>query len=208
MYQLFESLKSHASFSHILVLEDDLIVSPDFYISGLSLIEICRKLQKAGIPIYDVNLYNGRSINPTCSLNAVEISPHFESHGYLISRETFEEVWNHLDIFMSCNDGWDYSVRLFRVLGMIPRYNLQPCISRTRHIGEFGMHENPLHYKELNYAAVKISNGSKVNWKEFELLKYDTRDEELVYSTCYDPQNFSGITGPFISQKLDPSLIF
>jgi len=109
-------------------------------------------------------------------------------------------------------------------LGMIPRYNLQPCISRTRHIGEFGMHEvrsssikpysvkyfcqNPLHYKELNYAAVKISNGSKVNWKEFELLKYDTRDEELVYSTCYDPQNFSGITGPFISQKLDPSLIF
>jgi len=116
LYQLFESLKSHASFSHILVLEDDLIVSPDFYISGLSLIEICRKLQKAGIPIYDVNLYNGRSINPTCSLNAVEISPHFESHGYLISRETFEEVWNHLDIFMSCNDGWDYSVRLFRVV--------------------------------------------------------------------------------------------
>lgn len=57
-----------------------------------------------------------RSINPTCSLNAVEISPHFESHGYLISRETFEEVWNHLDIFMSCNDGWDYSVRLFRVV--------------------------------------------------------------------------------------------
>ncbi|KAK4524791.1 hypothetical protein GAYE_SCF06G2694 [Galdieria yellowstonensis] len=220
LYHLFESLKSHACFSHILVLEDDLIVSPDFYTTGLSLIEICRKLQKKGIPIYNVNLYNG--INPTCSLNAVEIVSHFDSLGYLISRETFEEIWKHLDIFMSCNDGWDHSVRLLQVLGMIPRYNLQPCISRTRHIGEFGMHvvrcssikpnsvkyccQNPLQYKELNYAAVKISNGSKVNWKEFELLKYDTRDEEF-YSKCYDPQNFSGITGPFISQKLDPSLI-
>ncbi|EME31129.1 alpha-1,6-mannosyl-glycoprotein beta-1,2-N-acetylglucosaminyltransferase [Galdieria sulphuraria] len=207
LFTIFKLVNFQDSFSHALVLEDDLVVSRDFYKTGKSLVTIAKLLQTKGITVRDINLYNHRSIHSECSFNDVELTPTFESCGYLISRDTFEAIWNNVDIFVKFEDGWDWSVRLLRVLGIIPRYNLQPCISRTLHIGEIGMHTNPTLYEESEYASVTISNGTAINWKEYNLLKYNRSEEKFVYSKCYDEQQFGGITGPFASQQLEPSLI-
>lgn len=197
---LFNSVKGTIPFEHIMVLEDDLVVAMDIYETALALLETTKRFE-ALQGIYDINLYRFNT-EKDCSLESALITTAFESYGYVISRYTFSQVEKNFDLFLSCEDGWDWSVRLLRKVGLIPKYSLQPCISRTQHRGETGIHLTPEIYKEERHDKVVLSDASSLSMSYFHILEYNQADESNLFSKCYNETVHSNIRGPFLEQKV------
>ncbi|XP_037787541.1 protein O-linked-mannose beta-1,2-N-acetylglucosaminyltransferase 1-like [Penaeus monodon] len=132
-FSIFHAFRSFPKADKIIVLEDDLILSPDF----IKYFHQTAPLLDADDSIFCINAYNYNSFPPT----AVDTSRLYREHtlpayGWMVTRRWSMEVLPHWPTVHYDVD-WDWYIREMEMRG---RIIITPQVSRTKHDGNGGVH--------------------------------------------------------------------
>ncbi|XP_066964287.1 protein O-linked-mannose beta-1,2-N-acetylglucosaminyltransferase 1-like [Macrobrachium rosenbergii] len=168
-FSIFQAFKLNPEANKIIVLEDDLVLSPDF----ISYFHQTAPLLDADKTIFCINAYNYNSFLPTAidtsRLYREEVLP---AYGWMITRELAEELlvdWPTMTEFAD----WDWYIRARIQRG---RDIVTPEVPRTYHKGYGGYHITGWEQSAyLDRRALNADPDAKVN------ISYLTKDAYEAY---------------------------
>ncbi|XP_018023034.1 protein O-linked-mannose beta-1,2-N-acetylglucosaminyltransferase 1-like [Hyalella azteca] len=136
-FSLFTAFSTFSNASKVIILEDDLIVSPDF----ISYFHQTAWLLDADATLYVVNSFSLNSF-PTVAVDVTRVrrSQMFPQFGWMVTRDYAQEI---LHFWVDNSDAsWDWDWRLHAESVRRGRHALVPEVSRSFHSGSSGAHIN------------------------------------------------------------------
>lgn len=178
-YALSQGFSHAAEHSHMILLEDDLVVAPDF----LTFFQAAAPVLTSDPSLWCVSAWNDNGVRTVATdegrLFRTDLFPGL---GWMISREVWAELSPQWPV--AATTGWDYWMRLDRVSRR--RECIVPEVSRTQHVAERGSTvrgKEVKRYKELGLASRPASTG----FGDLSYLLRDTYElliRDLVNRSC------------------------
>ncbi|XP_047740581.1 protein O-linked-mannose beta-1,2-N-acetylglucosaminyltransferase 1 [Hyalella azteca] len=164
-FSLFTAFSTFRNASKVIILEDDLIVSPDF----ISYFHQTAWLLDADATLYVVNSFSLNSC-PTVAADATRVrrSQMFPQFGWMVTREYAQEI---LHFWVDNSDtSWDWDWRLHHPRLRRGRHALVPEVSRSFHSGSSGAHINGWS-QALIFSNMIYNHDPDVKLKNLHLLQ-------------------------------------
>eukprot|EP00455_Lapot_gusevi_P015854 TRINITY_DN1808_c0_g2_i2.p1 TRINITY_DN1808_c0_g2~~TRINITY_DN1808_c0_g2_i2.p1 ORF type:complete len:389 (-),score=19.38 TRINITY_DN1808_c0_g2_i2:795-1961(-) len=152
---------------HFLFLEEDLRVTPDFYVSALAMSQwlpsVCSWPACWGFSLYPHSSLAAPSL-PHASVSGIpqlQIHPQvgFSTAAYVLSHSAFHHlsqpsIHHH---FSRCLDGFDLSLVYLQLIGEFPARFLSLAPSHVQDIGVSGMHMHRAMYQQRQLDRIRLS---------------------------------------------------
>ncbi|KAF2366034.1 Glycosyl transferase family 13 [Trinorchestia longiramus] len=174
-FSLYTAFSTYTNASKIIILEDDLIVSPDF----IRYFHQTAWLLEADPSIYVVNSFSLNSYasvaEDTSRLRRSEIMPQF---GWMVTRNYAEEIIHYWVDNSKARVDWDWWLRLNHQKRK--RHALVPEVSRTLHSGSSGAHVSGWDQAFI-FSNMIYNLDPKARLKNLHLLQKDAYYDHILH---------------------------
>ncbi|RXG52349.1 Protein O-linked-mannose beta-1,2-N-acetylglucosaminyltransferase 1 [Armadillidium vulgare] len=180
-FSLKKSFEMFPSSKLIIVLEEDILTSPNF----ISYFNQTSKVLAKDPSLYCINAWNDLSAMHTGGdVKIVHRTETLPAYGWMITREFFEEVYN---VWFESNKNFDWDIWFRGPTVRATRECLVPEISRSFHLGESGVHirgqmtlAHMMGHLSTGKKDITIENIDRLTQKEYEEDIYQTLESDNV----------------------------
>ncbi|XP_053395814.1 protein O-linked-mannose beta-1,2-N-acetylglucosaminyltransferase 1-like [Mercenaria mercenaria] len=189
----------HEKAEHIIILEEDLEVSPDFFNYFHQTMHLLEEDQT----LYCISAWNDQGYEHSCKdpalLYRIETMPGL---GWMMKKSLFDELEHQ---WPGPEKHWDWDMWMRHEVIRKSRECIIPDISRTYHFGSKGLNINP-YFQELYFQSHKLMTKPNVKLKDVDRMtseKYEELVRNLISSAEVLDHSKDPCAEDFIPQDTD-----